>query len=180
MASEERLRYGRLMIAILSVLLIITGAVFLFRDTSDHKKNGSDVPWNDTDFRYFKQQQPQAVVVCWGRGDLNHDGAEETVIIYGLPRKNKLPDAVQNNEQIMLGSERWMMVVQKISGTYRLSGAVRAPVSNQTIEFKDIDNKLPMEVIISGSKGSNTGYAVYRLNDGKMVDLFGEGMDRCC
>lgn len=181
MAGEKRLHYGRLLVVILAVLLSIAGAVSLFRDAPAREKDRSDIPWKDPGFCYFKQQQPQAAVICWGQGDLNQDGVKETVIIYGLPRDGTQPAAaVRNEAEVLLGSERWMTVVQEISGTNRLSEAVRAPVSNQIIEFKDIDQKPPVELIISGSKGSNTGYAVYRLIQGKMVDLFGEGMDKCC
>ncbi|MEN6351692.1 MAG: Cys-Cys-COOH (seleno)protein SaoC [Syntrophomonas sp.] len=181
MVNKGRLRYGRLLIAILAGLLVMAGGWFLFSDLQTGEKKGADVPWEDADFRYFQQQQPQAAVFCWGRGDLNNDGVPETVIIYGLPKKEtRSSEAVRNKGEVLLDSQRWMTLVQEVSGAYCQSAPVRAPVSNQTIEFKDIDNKAPLEVIISGSKGSNTGYAVYRLIEGKMVDLFGEGMDRCC
>jgi len=38
-----------------------------------------------------------------------------------------------------------------------------------------------MEVIVSGSKDGNFGYAIFRLIDDTIFkDLFGEGMEDCC
>ncbi|MDO7204722.1 Cys-Cys-COOH (seleno)protein SaoC [Paraclostridium bifermentans] len=57
---------------------------------------------------------------------------------------------------------------------------IRAPIDDILIEFKDIDDKNEMELILSGSKNGNVGYAIYRLENKKLVDLFGEGMNACC
>ncbi len=37
-----------------------------------------------------------------------------------------------------------------------------------------------MEVIVSGSKNGNVGYAIYRLEGNEMIDLFGQDMESCC
>ncbi len=73
-----------------------------------------------------------------------------------------------------------MRVILNAGGTYTITNDVPAPVSNQIITFKDIDEKLPMEFIVQGMKGTKIGYAVYRIEQGKLVDLFGEGMEDCC
>jgi hypothetical protein len=57
---------------------------------------------------------------------------------------------------------------------------VPAPVSNQVITFKDIDDKPPLEFIVQGMKGSNLGYAIYRVEGSILENLFGEGMEDCC
>ena len=57
---------------------------------------------------------------------------------------------------------------------------ILAPKEDVTIEFKNIDNKDKMELILSGSKNGNVGYAIYRLEGDKFTDLFGEGMNSCC
>ena len=73
-----------------------------------------------------------------------------------------------------------MVVVLDKENKYELSNTISAPASNPKIEFKDIDEKTPMEFIVSGSKGSSFGYAIYRLDNMKIVDLFGQGMEECC
>ncbi|EPZ60013.1 hypothetical protein H477_0846 [[Clostridium] sordellii ATCC 9714] len=57
---------------------------------------------------------------------------------------------------------------------------ILAPQEDVVIEFKNIDNKGQMELILSGSKNGNVGYAIYRLEKDKLIDLFGEGMNSCC
>ena len=42
------------------------------------------------------------------------------------------------------------------------------------------DDKDEIELVLSGSKNGNVGYAIYRLENKKLVDLFGEGMNACC
>ena len=73
-----------------------------------------------------------------------------------------------------------MCVVQDFRGQYRLTNEVPAPVSDQTIELKDIDEEPPMEFIVQGRKGAKVGFAIFRIEDGELVDLFGEGMEDCC
>lgn len=37
-----------------------------------------------------------------------------------------------------------------------------------------------MEFLITGDKNGEVGYAVFRIIDGQITDLFGEGMEDCC
>jgi len=55
-----------------------------------------------------------------------------------------------------------MLVVLGKPGAYQCTNEVPAPVSNQVITFKDIDDKPPLEFIVQGMKGANVGYAIYR------------------
>ena len=48
------------------------------------------------------------------------------------------------------------------------------------IQLRDIDKKPPMEFIVQGAKGSKMGFAVFRIEENRLVDLFGEGMEDCC
>jgi hypothetical protein len=61
-----------------------------------------------------------------------------------------------------------------------LTKPILAPKEDAVITFRDIDKKDEMEVMISGSKNGNLGYAIYRLQDDKFIDLFGEDMEACC
>ena len=66
------------------------------------------------------------------------------------------------------------------TGPGGVTNEVPAPVSNQVITFKDIDDKPPLEFIVQGMKGSNLGYAIYRVEGSILENLFGEGMEDCC
>ena len=73
-----------------------------------------------------------------------------------------------------------MVVALSINEGYQITEPVRAPVSNQQIQFKDIDEQPPTELIISGMKGSNVGYGIFRIEKGQVIDVFGSNMDLCC
>jgi len=73
-----------------------------------------------------------------------------------------------------------MCVILDMEENYVVTNEVPAPVSNQVIQFKDIDDKPPMEFIVHGRKGAKVGYAIYRIEKGQIADLFGEGMADCC
>lgn len=60
------------------------------------------------------------------------------------------------------------------------TNSVPAPVSDQMIQFRDIDRKPPLEFILQGRKGAKAGYAIFRIEQGVLTDLFGEGMEDCC
>lgn len=112
---------------------------------------------------YFLSVQPDREVIKSARADLNSDNMEDLVVIYKeSEEKNK------------------MLVVLNKQGEYQCTNEVPAPVSNQVITFKDIDNKPPLEFIVQGMKGANIGYAVYRVDGTRLEDLFGEGMRDCC
>ena len=43
-----------------------------------------------------------------------------------------------------------------------------------------MDKEPELEFLITGEKDGQVGYAVYRIMDGAIVDLYGEGMEDCC
>ncbi|MCC5425445.1 Cys-Cys-COOH (seleno)protein SaoC, partial [Clostridium botulinum] len=73
-----------------------------------------------------------------------------------------------------------MVVVLSDKEKYKITNEVSAPIENQKIEFKDIDKKPPIEFVVSGSKNGSFGYAIYRIEKGKIINLFGEDMKDCC
>lgn len=98
-----------------------------------------------------------------GVNDLNNDGREDLVVVYqDTPITNK------------------MVVILEEEGRIVISEPTPAPVENCRLEWRDIDDKAPIELIVSGSKGVNVGYAIYRWQKGELVNLFGDGMDGCC
>lgn len=102
-------------------------------------------------------------VIKSASADLNGDNIEDLVVIYKESED-------KNN----------MLVVLDKKGEYQCTNEVPAPVSNQVITFKDIDDKPPLEFIVQGMKGANIGYGIYRVEGIRLEDLFGEGMKDCC
>ena len=97
-------------------------------------------------------------------GDINADGLCDLILIYHIPKVgNRMCALVRNTEK-----------------TYKISNEFKAPVSNQNIYMRDIDDTPPVEFVVQGMKGARTGLAIYRFVDGRLEDVFGEGMDDCC
>jgi hypothetical protein len=114
-------------------------------------------------YRHFVKIRPGKAALIWAFRDLNADGCTDLLVIYSVaPGKNA------------------MLAVLDRGGDCIATNEVPAPVSDQTIVFRDIDEKPPVEFIVQGMKGTKVGYAVYRIENGRLVDLFSEGMDACC
>jgi hypothetical protein len=106
----------------------------------------------------------------WGRrvllsasADVDADGRPDLVVIYRVD-----------------GQKNAMCVVLAKPEGYRATNDVPAPVENQRITFRDIDDAPPLEFIVQGSKGAKYGYAVFRIEAGTLVSLSGHGMEDCC
>ncbi len=98
-----------------------------------------------------------------GVNDLNNDGREDLIVIY--------QDTALTNKMIAIWEE---------DATVAVSEPTPAPVENCRLEWRDIDDQPPIELIVSGSKGVNVGYAIYRWENGDFINLFGSGMEDCC
>lgn len=110
----------------------------------------------------YKKDYTQEIIMA-EKCDLNMDKKEDAVIIY---RENK--------------SQNFMVVVVTDGESYYITEPVKAPLEKQSIKFKNIDEKDEMEVIVSGEKNGNLGYAIFRIEDRKFKDIFAEGMESCC
>ncbi|HBG18067.1 MAG TPA: hypothetical protein DDY32_01955 [Desulfobulbaceae bacterium] len=137
--------------------------------SQEQAKNGDERDFNPEILRDNKLMQafvaahPGKEVLKYAQADLSGDGRDDLVVIY---RETK---------------DRNRMCIIRTEGDHSIeSNSVPAPVSDQTIRFKDIDNKAPLEFIAQGRKGAVVGYAIFRLEDGVLVDLFGEGFENCC
>ena len=73
-----------------------------------------------------------------------------------------------------------MVVIINGKENMYMTAPIPAPKEDVVIEFKNIDDKEPIEVVISGSKNGNVGYGIYRLENKRLLNLFGEGMEACC
>lgn len=43
-----------------------------------------------------------------------------------------------------------------------------------------MDREPPLEFVLTGEKDGEVGYAIYRIIDGELINLFGENMEDCC
>ncbi len=126
----------------------------------EEEKGSVTIEQNLLDF--FNASHTEEIILA-AQADLNMDGKEDAVIIY------------KETES----SNKMRAVITDGSG-YHLTEPVPAPMENQEIKFKDIDEKDEMEFIVSGEKNGNVGFAIFRIEGLKVVDLFGEGMESCC
>ncbi|MEG0671809.1 Cys-Cys-COOH (seleno)protein SaoC [Clostridium sp.] len=117
---------------------------------------------NNKLFNDFKEKFPNRTVVICENADVTNDGVEDLILIYSEEKEMRLVVAVDLEDKIEYTNE------------------VPAPKENQTIKLRDIDKKEHMEFVVSGSKRGNIGYAIFRVENMKLVDLFGDGMESCC
>ncbi|WP_312906352.1 Cys-Cys-COOH (seleno)protein SaoC [Tissierella praeacuta] len=149
---------------LLIALIIFSLGLFIYIEDNRQKLIDFGVDYDNELLLHFKENFPDNEVIKCGYEDLNGDGIKDLLIIYNVSRRK--------NE---------MLVVIDYGDGYKFSESTPAPLDNQKIEFKDIDKTPPMEVIVSGSKDGNFGYAIFRLIDDTIFkDLFGEGMEDCC
>lgn len=110
----------------------------------------------------FERNWPDNQILVTESGDVNGDDTADLVVIFASGEG-------RNGLLVVLGGE-----------TPRFTNELPAPIENQTITLSDIDEESPTEFIVQGSKGASIGYAIYRVENGRLDDLFGEGMEDCC
>jgi len=113
--------------------------------------------------RHFVDNHPGQTVLKYAQADLDSDGQTDLIVIYQVEKAK--------NE---------MCVIRYKESALVETNPLPAPVSDQMIRFKDIDGKPPLEFILQGRKGAKQGYAIFRIEQGKLIDVFGEGMEDCC
>ncbi|MGE5396237.1 MAG: Cys-Cys-COOH (seleno)protein SaoC [Chitinophagales bacterium] len=143
--------------------LLVLFVLILQPGCQDQVKNSDSKIELNPAVQYWQEYNKGHELIKMAEGDLNADGREDTVVIYKIGKEKCRMQAILN-----------------LPSGYRMTGKVPAPVSNQTLEFKNIDDKPPTEILVSGVKGSYPGYAIFRLEKGELVNLFGENMDKCC
>ncbi|OSB10737.1 Cys-Cys-COOH (seleno)protein SaoC [Paraclostridium bifermentans] len=146
---------------ILSIIVLLIGiAVY----SKEKKKQESSLPnVNEEYLNYFKENAKYEKILTYTQHDINNDKVDDLLVVYKKGKNhNEMVGVISDNENVYM------------------TEPIRAPIDDILIEFKDIDDKNEMELILSGSKNGNVGYAIYRLENKKLVDLFGEGMNACC
>ena len=129
----------------------------------DQKDFNPAVLAEDSLMRRFSTEHPGLAVIKYARADLDSDGREDVIVIYRVAAdKNMMCVLCQQGEAVIE------------------TNSVPAPMADQTIQFRNIDEKPPLEFIVQGRKGAKVGYAIYRVEQGILTDLFGQGMQDCC
>jgi hypothetical protein len=153
----------------IGLLFFLSGALALSalgcrdRDVGTTLKVNRSVPEKNKLLEYFAGQHPGNPIVKYALGDIDNNGRADLIVIY----------------RVGAGKNMMRALLDK-GDSYEFTNEVPAPVSDQVIEFKDIDEKPPLEFIVQGRKGAKIGFAIFRLVNGRLVDLFGEGMADCC
>jgi len=147
---------------------LLFGAVFLMVSCGDRMErhpSGQTVDRNvgATLLRHFEDSFPGLEPIKIARCDLNADGREDLIVMYRVSEEKNM-----------------MRVILDLVEGFLATNEVPAPIEDQVIQFKDIDRKPPMEFIVQGSKGIKSGFAVFRIENNQLVDLFVEGMEDCC
>ena len=116
--------------------------------------------------QYFETVNPGRDIFLACEEDLTNDGLNELVVIYHNPEE---------------GVINWMVaLINRGDGTYDITEPSRAPIENQAIRFFNMDKEGELEFVLTGEKDGEVGYAIYRIIDGELINLFGEDMEDCC
>lgn len=156
------------------VLLLLFSLTFALLALGACSDPGSPATGDQKDFKatalsgnnmlqFFVDNHSGQTILKYAQADLDNDGRKDLIVIY----------------QVGSGKNQ-MSVIHHQEGNFKETNAVPAPVSDQVIQLRDIDEKPPVEFILQGRKGAKVGYAIFRLEDGKLTDLFGDGMEDCC
>lgn len=136
-----------------------------------------NVPEDNKILQAFQSAFPGAEVLVACEEDLTNDGLKDLVVVYTI-------EADDDHEGITdLGNHRHVRLTVAVdSGNgvdYEFTEPIAAPVESQKIQFQNIDKKDEMEFVLQGQKNNKVGYGIYRVSDGKTINLFGEGMEDC-
>lgn len=149
-------------------ILIIIGVIIVFLGigiySAEKKKQTSSLPEvNKKYLDYFKKNTKYENIITYTERDINNDKINDLLVVYKKDNRH--------NEMVGIISDKDKIYMTK---------PILAPQEDVLIEFKNIDDKDKVELVLSGSKNGNVGYAIYRLEGDKFIDLFGEGMNSCC
>lgn len=161
-----------LFIKILAVLLVVVTLAclreyLLVKDEEAEAKSGVDyavmVDEDHPLLEEFRSRYPDREVLLACSEDITNDGIQDIVVI------SRLADEITT-----------IALYTDAAGELAETAPIPAPKENQHIRFFNMDKVGEIETLITGEKNGQVGYAIYRIMDGQMINLFGEGMEDCC
>ncbi|MCS5422552.1 MULTISPECIES: Cys-Cys-COOH (seleno)protein SaoC [Psychrilyobacter] len=156
---KKKIKFTKSNAAFLFIFFI--GFIFYMYSSKEvSQENYENIDKKNPLLKIFQSEYSNKVILM-KEGDITNDGIEDLIVIYDISK-----------------SEKGMVVV--LGGENKLTNSVKAPIERQSIRFKNIDEKNEMEFVVSGYRGSKLGYGIYRIENNRIIDLFGEGMDQCC
>lgn len=111
---------------------------------------------------YFRAVYPDHRIVLMIEGDANDDGIYDLVVVFRA-------DPDHNHKATVFSTPDGFLLTESMP----------APFQDVDMEFININDKPPNELMISGRRGINFGLGILRFYDDQWVDLFGR-LDGCC
>lgn len=151
---------GKKLGLIIGVVIFIIGGIIY---SQDKDKEVEGLPSVDKSLlSYFEKNIKFEEIISYAEEDINNDKRNDLVVVYKEDNNNQMVVIINGKENMYM------------------TAPIPAPKEDVVIEFKNIDDKEPIEIVISGSKNGNVGYGIYRLENKRLLNLFGEGMEACC
>lgn len=113
---------------------------------------------------WYREREPDREILLACADDITADGLEDLLVIY------RAGD----------GAAEAVALLAREDGDYDITPPVPAPQQHQKIRFFDMDREPRREFLITGDKDGQVGYAVFRIIEGEITNLFGDGMEDCC
>lgn len=104
--------------------------------------------------------QEDILLAC--SADVNADGVDDLIVIFSGEDANSTVAMMSDGD------------------SYFYTDPTPAPRENQKIRFTNIDKGEDLEVMITGEKNGQVGYAVYKTIGHEFRNLYGENMKDCC
>jgi hypothetical protein len=113
--------------------------------------------------KIFRDRFPDKEIVLTLQGDCNNDSILDLVVVY------------KEDE-----TENCQVTVYSREGEFYSTQPIPAPYENCRLAWKNVDERPPCELLVSGRRGIKFGYAVLRFENDKWVNIFGDSMEECC
>lgn len=148
-----------------NLLFIILG-IFIVCCKYNNKNNKENLDGikNIELYKEYMNKYNDKEILTFLEGDFSGDNISDLIIIY----------RESNNSNKLIG------IYTDEKGKILITNPIPVPIENYIIKFYNIDEIEPCEFLVSGQKGANIGFAVYRLENGEFISLFESGMERCC
>lgn len=153
---------NNIVVAIVVIIILLLACYNLLLAPSNSLAKDSLVGEASELYERFLEENPEKTILKFEYSDVSDDGKSDLIVIY------KINEIVRMSGYISV-DDNYIMVEE-----------VPAPVENQTIKLKNIDDKGVVEFIVSGSKNGVLGYSIFRFEENQFINLFAQDMDDCC